>query len=142
MLVNCQGKADSQFKTNRLNKHHNLLLKLLLQNQAHSSIDITELFYKVSLTASYYLDLQEAIEYIFSKVNSTHHTIADAANNVFKLGKKLYKEITKVDKKQKSRLLNCQDIITVKNYKLTSYTKILVSLLPVRPKPNLVAAPL
>ena len=51
------------------------------------------------LTTSYYLDLQEAIEYIFSKVNSTHHTIADAANNVFKLGKKLYKEIAKVDER-------------------------------------------
>src|SRR6266700_4201435 len=97
-----------------------------------------ELFYKVSLTASYCLDLQEAIEYIFSKVNSTHYTIADTANNIFKLGKKLYKEITKVNKREKSYLLNCWDIIIVRNYKLISYIKILVPLLPIRPKPNLV----
>ena len=51
------------------------------------------------LTASYCLDLQEAIEYTFNKVNSTHYTIADAANNVFKLSKKLYKEIAKVNKR-------------------------------------------
>jgi len=58
-----------------------------------------ELFYKVLLTISYYLDLQEAIEYTFDKVNSTYYTIADTANNIFKLGKKLYKEIAKVDKR-------------------------------------------
>jgi hypothetical protein len=56
-----------------------------------------ELFYKVLLTTSYCLDLREAIEYTFSKVNSTYYTIADAANNIFKLSEKLYKEITKVD---------------------------------------------
>ena len=50
------------------------------------------------LTVSYCLDLQEAIKYIFSKVNSTYYTIADAADDIFKLSKKLYKEITKVDK--------------------------------------------
>ena len=38
------------------------------------------------------------MEYIFGKVNSTHYTITDAANDVFKLGKKLRKKITKVDK--------------------------------------------
>ena len=47
------------------------------------------------------------MEYIFSEVNSTHYTIADAADNIFKLDKKLYKEITKVDEIWKSRLLNC-----------------------------------
>ena len=52
----------------------------------------------MSLTASYCLDLREAIEYTFGEVNSTHHTMADAADDVFKLSKKLYKEITKVDK--------------------------------------------
>jgi len=65
--------------------------------------------------------------------------MADAADNVFKLGKKLYKEIAKVNKRWKSRLLNYWDIIIVGNYKLTGYIKILVSLLPVRLKPNLVA---
>ena len=52
----------------------------------------------MSLTANYCLDFWEAIEYIFSKVNSTHHTIADAANNIFKFSKKFHKEIAKVDK--------------------------------------------
>ncbi len=65
----------------------------------YSSIDIIEFFYKVLLTASYCLDLWEAIEYTFGEVNSTYYTMADAANNVFKLGKKLYKDIAKVDKK-------------------------------------------
>ena len=65
----------------------------------YSSINITELFHKVLLTASYYLDLQEAIEHIFGEVNSTHYIIVDVADNIFKFGKKLYKEITKVDKK-------------------------------------------
>ena len=94
------------------------------------------------LTASYCLDLQEAIEYIFGKVNSTYYTIADAVDNIFKLSKKLHKKITKVDKIWKIRLPNYRDIITVKNYKLTSYIKILVPLLPIRLKPNSVAVPL
>ena len=51
------------------------------------------------LTASYCLDLQEAIEYIFGEVNSTYYTIADAADNIFKLGEKLHKEIAKINKK-------------------------------------------
>ena len=88
------------------------------------------------LTVSYCLNLQEAIKYIFNKANSTHYTIADTADNIFKLSKKLYKKITKVDKIWKSHLLNCQDIITVGNYKLTSYIKILIPLLPIRLKPN------
>ena len=55
---------------------------------------------------------------MFSKVNSTYYTIVDIANNVFKLGKKLHKEITKVNKIWKSRLLNYWDVIIIKNYKL------------------------
>ena len=58
------------------------------------------------LTISYCLDLQEAIEYTFGEVNSTYYTIADTADDIFKLSKKLYKEITKVDKIWKSRLPN------------------------------------
>ena len=96
----------------------------------------------MSLTISYCLDLQEAIEYIFNKVNSTHYTIMDTADNIFKLSKKLYKEITKVNKIRKSYLPNYWDIITVGNYKLTNYIKILVFLLPIRLKLNLVAIPL
>jgi hypothetical protein len=65
--------------------------------------------------------------------------MADAANNIFKFSKKLHKEIIKVDKIWKSHLLNYWDIITVGNYKLTSYIKILVFLLLIRPKPNSVA---
>ena len=52
--------------------------------------------------------------------------MADVADDIFKLSKKLHKEIAKVNKRRKSRLLNCRDIITVGNYKLTSYIKILV----------------
>ena len=66
------------------------------------------------------------MKYIFSEVNSIYYTIADAANNIFKLSKKLYKEITKVNKTRKSRLLNYWDIIIVGNHKLTSYIKILL----------------
>jgi heme oxygenase len=47
------------------------------------------------------------MEYIFSEVNNTYYTIVDVADDVFKLNKKLHKEITKVDKIWKSRLLNC-----------------------------------
>jgi len=63
----------------------------------------------------------------------------DVANNIFKLSKKLYKKIAKIDKRWTSHLLNCQDIITVRNYKFTSYIKILIPLLSIRLKPNLVA---
>ena len=72
----------------------------------------------MSLTVSYCLDLQEAIKYIFSEVNSTYYTIVDIADNIFKLSKKLYKEIAKVNKIWKSRLLNYWDVIIIKNYKL------------------------
>ena len=68
--------------------------------------------------------------------------MADIANNVFKFGEKLYKEIAKIDKRQKSCLLNCWDVIIVRNYKLIGYIKILVPLIPIRPKPNSVAVPL
>ena len=68
--------------------------------------------------------------------------MADAADNIFKLNKKLHKKITKVDKIRKSCLPNCQNVITVRNYKLTSYIKILVPPLPIRPKPNSVAVSL
>ena len=136
MLVNCRGRADSWFKTDRLNEHHNLLLKLLLQSRAHSSVNVTELFRKVSLTASYCLDLREAMEHTFGKVNSTHHTMADAADDVFKLSEKLRKKIAKVDETRKSRLLNYRDTITVGNHKLTGYTKISLPQQAVRPKPN------
>ncbi len=140
ILVNYYNKADSWFETDWLNKYHNLLLKLLLQSRAHSSIDITELFHKVSLIASYCLDLQEAIKYTFGKVNSTHHTMANTIDDIFKLGKKLYKEITKINKRQKSHLPNCRDIITVGNHKLTGYIKILVPPLPIKLKFNLMVA--
>ena len=63
----------------------------------------------------------------------------DAANNIFKFSEKLHKKITKVDKIRKSHLLNYWDVITVENYKLTNYIKILIFLLPIRLKPNLVA---
>ena len=63
----------------------------------------------------------------------------DAADDIFKLNKKLHKEITKVDEIRKSCLLNCWDVITVGNHKLTSYIKILIPPLPIRPKPNSVA---
>ena len=68
--------------------------------------------------------------------------MADAADNIFRLGKKLYKEIAKVDKIRKSHLPNYWDVITVGNYKLINYIKILVPPLPIRLKPNLVAVPL
>ena len=58
-----------------------------------------EIFRKVLLTASYCLDLQEAIEYIFSKVNNTYYTIADIANNIFRLSDKLHEKIAKIDKR-------------------------------------------
>ena len=44
MLVNCRGKEDSWFEIDRLNEHHNLVLKLLLQSRRRSSADVTELF--------------------------------------------------------------------------------------------------
>ena len=58
------------------------------------------------LTASYCLDLQEAMEYTFGEVNSTYYTIADAADDVFKLSEKLRKDITKKEERRKSHLLN------------------------------------
>ena len=64
--------------------------------------------------------------------------MADAADNIFRLGKKLYKEIAKVDKIRKSHLPNYWDVITVRNHKLINYIKILIPLLPIKPKPNLV----
>ena len=68
MLVNYRGKRDSWFEIDRLNKHYNLLLKLLLQSRRRSSADITDLFTRVSLTASYCLDLRHEIESIFGEV--------------------------------------------------------------------------
>ena len=85
MLVNCRGQQDSWFEIDRLNEHHNLVLKLLLQGRRRTSSDVTELFTRVSLTASYCLELRYAIEDAFGQFNSTHHTPADQCSYQYRI---------------------------------------------------------
>ena len=113
MLVNCRGKEDSWFEIERLNEHHNLVLKLLLQSRRRSSADVTELFTRVSLTASYCLDLQEAMEDAFGEYNSTHHMPADVTTNVYHLALELSANIARQPDGWKS-YLNCKDIVNIR----------------------------
>ena len=75
------------------------------------------------------------MEYIFSRVNSTHYIIRDAASDIFKLSFKLSSIIAKQDRR-KSSILYCYNIITLKNYKLTGFIKIILS---IRPNLSLIA---
>ena len=59
----------------------------------------------------------------------------DAASNVFKLSFKLSSIITKQNRR-KSSILYCYNIITLRNYKLINFIKIILS---IRPNLSLIA---
>ena len=122
MLVNCRGQQDSWFEIDRLNEHHNLVLKLLLQGRRRTSSDVTELFTRVSLTASYCLELRYAIEDAFGQFNSTHHTPADAATDVYHLALELSTTITRRPSGRKSHL-SCKDIVDIGTRRLSGGLK-------------------
>lgn len=95
MLVNCRGEEDSWFETDRLNEHHNLLLRLLISGRRRTSADAMALFTKVSLTASYTLDIREVVEQLLGENTNSRHIASDAASDVRKLaatiGSSMYK---------------------------------------------------
>ena len=112
MLVNCRGQQDSWFEIDWLNEYYNFVLKLLFQGRRRTSSDVTELFTWVSLTASYCLELRYAIEDAFGQFNSTHHTPADAATDVYHLALELSTTITRRPSGWKSHL-SCKDIVDI-----------------------------
>ena len=66
----------------RLNEFFNLQMKELMATRRTSTIDITDLFRRTALTASYCTDLKVAIEAAFSEYTNARHQIKDASREV------------------------------------------------------------
>ena len=79
---------------------------------------MTELFTRVLLTASYYLELRYAIEDAFSQFNSIYYTPANVATNVYYLALKLLTTIIRQPSGRKSHL-SCKDIINIGTWRLS-----------------------
>ena len=122
MLVNCRGKEDSWFETDRLNEHHNLLLRLLISGRQRGSTDMKELFTKVSLTSSYTLDLREAIEQ-FGEHTISHHTASNATSDVQNLANTLRSSMKRKTNGRKSSF-ESHDIHNIGMRKLTGGVKV------------------
>ena len=81
-LVNLRGADDSWFEMDRLNEFFNLQMKELMATRRTSTIDITDLFRRTALTASYCTDLKVAIEAAFGEYTNARHQIKDASREV------------------------------------------------------------
>jgi hypothetical protein len=81
-LVNLSGKATSWFEIDRLNEFFNLDMKILLATRRTSSLEITSLFQRTALTASYCTDLRSAIEKLFGEYTNGRHQAKDVSEDV------------------------------------------------------------
>lgn len=122
MLVNCRGVEDGWFEVDRLNEHHNLSLKILLQGRKRSSADTTALFTRVSLTASYSLDLREHVEAAFGVHVNNRHQMKKADLDVLNLARELFTTLKKVPHGRRS-FFATRDIVSDGHRKLTGGEK-------------------
>jgi len=81
-LVNLRGTHDSWFEMDRLNEFFNLQMKELMATRRTSTIDITDLFRRTALTASYCTDLKVVLEAVFGEYTNARHQIKDASREV------------------------------------------------------------
>ena len=81
-LVNLRGTKDGWFEMDRLNEFFNLQMKVLMTTRRTSTIDVTELFRRTALTASYCNDLKVAIEAALGEYSNGRHQIKDASREV------------------------------------------------------------
>lgn len=91
-LVNLRGKPDSFFETDRLNKFFNLQMKTNIATRRTSTLDVTSLFQRTALSASYCTDLRQAIESAFGEYPNTNHTNKDARYEVRNLAYTLFNQ--------------------------------------------------
>lgn len=91
-LVNLRGKPDSFFEIDRLNEFFNLQMKTIMATRRTSTLDVTSLFQRTALSASYCTDLQQAIESAFGEYSNANHTNKDARYEVQSLAYTLFNQ--------------------------------------------------
>lgn len=96
-LVDIRGAKDSWFEINRLNEFFNLQMKILMATRCTSILDVTPMFQRIALTASYYTESKARLGAEFSKYSNGRHQVKDASMDV----RNLVHEIARSDSIQK-----------------------------------------
>lgn len=94
-LVNLRGAEDGWFEIDRLNEFFNLHMKTLMSTRRTSNLDITTMFRRTALTASYCTDLKELLEATFGEYSNGRHQNKDASQDVRHLAYQISKCIQK-----------------------------------------------
>ena len=94
-LVNLRGTEDGWFEIDRLNEFFNLQMKTLMATRRTSTLDITTMFRRTALTASYCTDLKELLEATFGEYSNGRHQNKDASQDVRHLAYQISKSIQK-----------------------------------------------
>jgi hypothetical protein len=96
-LVNIRGAEDSWFEIDRLNEFFNLQMKILMATRRTSTLDVTPMFQRMALTASYCTELKAMLEAEFGEYSNGRHQVKDASMDV----RNLAHEIAQSDSIQK-----------------------------------------
>lgn len=94
-LVNLRGAEDGWFEIDRLNEFFNLHMKTLMTTRRTSTLDITTMFRRTALTASYCTNLKEHLETTFGEYTNGRHQNKDASQDVRHLAYQISKSIQK-----------------------------------------------
>jgi hypothetical protein len=81
-LVNLRGAKDSHFEMDRLNELLNLEFRTLVALRRASTMEISELFRRAALTASYCTGLKVDFEATFGEYSNGRHQVKDASTEV------------------------------------------------------------
>jgi hypothetical protein len=81
-LVNIRGADDSWFEIDRLNEFFNLQMKILMATRRTSSLDVTPMFQRMALTASYCTELKTSLESEFGEYSNGRHQMKDISMDV------------------------------------------------------------
>ena len=96
-LVNIRGAEDSWFEIDRLNEFFNLQMKTLMATRRTSTLEVTPMFQRMALTASYCTELKAKLEAEFGEYSNGRHQVKDASMDV----RNLAHEIAQSDSIQK-----------------------------------------
>lgn len=81
-LVNLRGAKDSHFEMDRLNELLNLEFRTLVTVRRASTMEISELFRRAALTASYCTGLKVDFEATSGEYSNGRHQVKDASTEV------------------------------------------------------------
>lgn len=94
-LVNLRGTDDGWFEIDRLNEFFNLQMKTLMATRRTSTLDITTMFHRTALTASYSTILKESLEAVFGEHTNPRHQPKNVTDEVRNLAYHVSKTIQK-----------------------------------------------